>query len=69
VAINPEPQPRPDAISAGTEYTVCQVCCPCSSNQSIKTVSVPHPTWTDGQGRAVTLLDAVLLGGQNGLNS
>jgi hypothetical protein len=69
VAINPEPQPQPDAISAGTEYTVCQVCCPCSSNQSIKTVSVPHPQWTNAQGRTVVLTDAVVLGGMYGLNS
>lgn len=69
VAINPEPQPTPSQISAGTEYTACQVCCPCSSNQSVKTVSVPHPTWTNAQGKSVVLLDAVQLGGMNGLNS
>jgi len=56
-------------ISAGTEYFACQVCCPCESGGTITQVSVPHPTWTDGNGRAVTLLDAVLIGGQNGLNN
>lgn len=56
-------------ISAGTEYFACQVCCPCESGGTITQVSVPHPAWTNGQGRTIYLLDAVLLGGQNGLNS
>jgi hypothetical protein len=55
--------------SANTESTICVICCPCESGGTITQVSVPHPTWTDGTGRAVTLLDAVLLGGQNGLNN
>jgi len=52
-------------ISAGTEYNVCVI--DCSGN----TVSItpPHPTWTNQQGRAVVLLDAIVLGGMNGLNS
>ena len=52
-------------ISAGTEYNVCVI--DCSGN----TVSIipPHPTWTNGQGNAVVLLDAIGLGGMNGLNN
>jgi hypothetical protein len=52
-------------ISAGTEYNVCVI--DCSGN----TVSItpPHPTWTNEQGRAVVLLDAIALGGMNGLNN
>mgnify|MGYP000423423891 CR=1 FL=1 len=52
-------------ISAGTEYNVCVI--DCSGN----TVSItpPHPTWTNEQGHAVVLLDAIALGGINGLNS
>ena len=52
-------------ISAGTEYNVCVI--DCSGN----TVSIipPHPTWTNGQGNAVVLLDAIVLGGMNGLNN
>ena len=52
-------------ISAGTEYNVCVI--DCSGN----TVSItpPHPTWTNEQGHAVVLLDAIALGGMNGLNS
>jgi len=58
------PDPPPP-ISAGTEYNVCVI--DCSGN----TVSItpPHPTWTNEQGRAVVLLDAIVLGGINGLNN
>jgi hypothetical protein len=56
---------NPPPISAGTEYNVCVI--DCSGN----TVSItpPHPTWTNEQGHAVVLLDAIELGGMNGLNS
>jgi hypothetical protein len=56
---------NPPPISAGTEYNVCVI--DCSGN----TVSItpPHPTWTNEQGSAVVLLDAIALGGMNGLNS
>jgi hypothetical protein len=54
-----------EPLSAGTEYNVCVI--DCSGN----TVSItpPHPTWTNEQGKAVVLLDAIVLGGMNGLNS
>jgi hypothetical protein len=58
-----------DPISAGTEYLACQICCPCESGGTINQISVPHPQWTNGQGRTIVLLDAVRLGGMNGLNS
>ena len=56
---------NPPPISAGTEYNVCVI--DCSGN----TVSItpPHPIWTNEQGHAVVLLDAIALGGMNGLNS
>jgi hypothetical protein len=56
---------NPPPISAGTEYNVCVI--DCSGN----TVSItpPHPTWTNEQGHAVVLLDAIVLGGPNGLNN
>ena len=56
---------NPPPISAGTEYNVCVI--DCSGN----TVSItpPHPTWTNEQGHAVVLLDAIALGGMNGLNN
>jgi hypothetical protein len=52
-------------ISAGTESTVCVI--DCSGN----TVSIvpPHPVWTNEQEVDVILLDAIALGGMNGLNS
>lgn len=56
-------------ISAGTEYLACQICCPCESGGTINEVVVPHPQWTNGQGRTIVLLDAVQLGGMNGLNN
>ena len=52
-------------ISAGTEYNVCVI--DCSGNTV--SISPPHPTWTNEQGHAVVLLDAIALGGMNGLNS
>ena len=50
--------------SAGTEYTVCVTC-----NGVATEVNPPHPVWTNNYGQEVTLLDAVVLGGLNGLNS
>jgi len=58
------PDPPPP-ISAGTEYNVCVIDC---SGNTI-TITPPHPTWTNEQGHAVVLLDAIVLGGINGLNN
>ena len=55
----------PPPISAGTETTVCVLDC---SGNTI-TIIPPHPTWTNAYGKAVVLLDAIELGGMNGLNS
>jgi len=55
--------------SANTEVFMCEVCCPCTSGGTITSVVPPHPVWTDGQGTAVTQLNMVVLGGENGLNS
>jgi len=60
---------RPAPVSAGTEYFACQICCPCESGGTVTSVAVPHPVWTGLYGNAVTLLDAVQLGGMNGLNN
>ena len=56
-------------FSAGTESTICVVCCPCTTGETISSVSAPHPTWTNGQGQAVIQLNAITLGGPNGLNN
>ena len=55
----------PQTISAGTETIVCVI--DCSGN----TISVvpPHPTWTNSKGNDIVLLDAIAMGGINGLNS
>jgi hypothetical protein len=52
-------------FSAGTEYKECIIDC----NGNPTSMSPPHPTWLNDQGKAVVLLDAVVLGGMNGLNS
>lgn len=61
---------REDIIkSAGTPYEVCLVCCPCESGETITSISVPHPAWTDLYGNTVIQTNAVQLGGANGLYS
>lgn len=61
-------QPSGTTVSAGTEYTVCLICCPCDSGGTITSVAVPHPTWTTQYGQSIIQANMVLLGG-NGLNS
>lgn len=58
-------------LSAGTEYKVCVWCCACSAspNESLFKVVPPHPIWTNERGKDVMLLDAIVLGGPNGLNA
>ena len=51
-------------ISAGTEYSVCVIC-----NGVATEVKPPHPVWTNNQWIDVILMDAVALGGRNGLNN
>ena len=59
---------NPPPISAGTEYTVCNIC-EGPSGYTSTLITPPHPTWTRPDGNAVVLLDAVQLGGMFGLNS
>ncbi len=56
-------------VSAGTEYTVCVICCSCEGESSITQVKPPHPVWTDGYGQAITQMGSVTLGGMFGLNN
>lgn len=51
-------------LSANTEYVACVEC-----SGGTYTVIVPHPTYTNNQGQAVVQLNAVTLGGPNGLNN
>lgn len=57
------------SLSSNTESTICVICCPCTTGETITIVSPPHPEWTNTQGQAVVQLNAVTLGGPNGLNS
>ena len=54
--------------SANTESFICVVC-NSISGETVTSVSAPHPVWTDSQGTAVTQLNAITLGGMNGLNN
>ena len=51
-------------ISANTEYFMCISC-----SGETKTISVPHPTYSNGRGRDIIQLNAISLGGENGLNN
>ena len=79
-----EPSPGVPNYSAVTQYDGCfdclsantesfesnpeyEVCVSCSGNTY--TVQTPHPVWTNLYGEPVTQMDAVVLGGVNGLNS
>jgi hypothetical protein len=55
--------------SAGTESTICVICYDVLSGETATSVSPPHPVWTDSRGIAVTQLNAIALGGMNGLNN
>jgi hypothetical protein len=55
-------------LSAGTEVSIC-VLCPTESGSTVTSVTAPHPQWTNAQGKTVILLDAIVLGGPNGLNN
>lgn len=60
---NPEQAEAP--LSANTENTICVVLC----DNTIGSVSPPHPTYTNEFGKAVVQLNMVALGGPNGLNN
>ena len=69
IALNND-QPLPDQPrSAGTESTICVICNDVISGETATSVNPPHPVWTDSRGTAVTQLNAITLGGMNGLNS
>ena len=54
--------------SANTEENICiEICDP--SGNTVTSVPSPHPVWTDNYGTPVTQLNAITLGGQNGLNN
>ena len=52
-------------LSANTAYTLCTLDCDGNPVE----LQFPHPVWTNNNGNAVTQLNAVQLGGPNGLNN
>jgi hypothetical protein len=52
-------------LSANTSYTLCTRDC----DGNLVELQFPHPVWTNNNGNAVTQLNAVQLGGPNGLNN
>ena len=52
------------AITANTEYIVCNVC-----GDTATEINPPHPVWTGLYGETIIQANAVQLGGRNGLNS
>jgi hypothetical protein len=52
-------------LSANTAYTLCLLDC----DRNPVELQFPHPVWTNNNGNAVTQLNAVTLGGPNGLNN
>ena len=55
-------------FSAGTESTACNICWD-GSGYTATAVSVPHPSYTNQFGQTVVQLNAIQLGGMNGLNN
>jgi hypothetical protein len=58
-------------ITAGTIQDICLILCddPASGGTVATQVEAPHPVWTGLYGQQITLGNAVVLGGPNGLNS
>jgi hypothetical protein len=56
-------------FSAGSETFACRLCTLSDNSFSPTIVQVPHATWTNTRGKAVVLMDTVVLGGINGLNN
>jgi hypothetical protein len=52
-------------FSANTEYILCLPDC----SGTTVSLELPHPVWTNNYGQAVVQLNAVELGGINGLNN
>ena len=61
----PTPTPSGYALSAGTEYFMCEWC----PGETPTAEAVPHAVYSNAQGRSVIQENSVALGGFNGLNS
>jgi hypothetical protein len=60
----PTPSPTIPVFSSNTDYNVCVTC-----GDNTFTVETEHPVWTNQYGQSVIQMNAVELGGRNGLNS
>ena len=63
--LTPTPTPSGYALSAGTEYFMCEWC----PGEMPTAEAVPHAVYSNAQGRSVIQENSVALGGFNGLNS
>ena len=52
-------------LSAGTETIICLTDCNITGSTA---AYPPHPTWTNGYGKEIVMMDMVLIGSGNGLN-
>lgn len=56
-------------FTSGQEYTMCEICCPCTTGETVTEVVVPHPSYTNISSQTIIQFDAITLGGFNGLNN
>jgi hypothetical protein len=56
-----------ETLSANTEVIICSYCP--ESGGTLNSIVPPHPIWTNSNGDAVIQLNAITLGGPNGLNN
>lgn len=56
-------------FTSGREYTMCEICCPCTTGETVTEVSVPHPSYTNISSQTIIQFDAITIGGFNGLNN
>ena len=63
--VTPTPSLSGFALSAGTEYFMCEWC----PGETPTAEAVPHAVYSNAQGRSVIQENSVALGGFNGLNS
>lgn len=53
--------------SANTQYESFELCC--TTTGATETQELPHPVYSDAEGNTYVQLNAVQLGGPNGLNN
>ena len=56
-------------FTSGQEYTMCEICCDCTTGETVTEIVVPHPSYTNISSQTIIQFDAITLGGFNGLNN